>query len=116
MFNCCKTTRRTCFFSISCALALAVSTISCSENREPAASEKHYKMTGVVLGLDPKLQTAKINHGPIEGWMEAMTMDYPVRSRSDFSELHIGDHITAIVNVRGTDYDLTGIKKQNTPR
>jgi protein SCO1/2 len=114
MLDCSKTTRRRWIFSISFVLAPTVSATSCSENRERAASEKHYKMAGVVLALDPKLQTAKIKHGPIEGWMEAMTMDYPIRSKSELNQLHVGDHITATVNVRGTDYDLTGIKKQNT--
>jgi Cu/Ag efflux protein CusF len=87
--------------------------ISCSRARENQPPEKHYQVTGVVLGLDAKLQTANLQHGPIEGWMDAMTMDYPIRSKAEFEHLHVGDHITATVNVRGTDYDLSNIRKQN---
>src|SRR4051812_19423193 len=88
-------------------LVLSLLTLSCSKKTETGEPEKHYKMTGVVLGLDPKLQTANIKHGPISGWMEEMTMDYPIRSKTEFSKMQVGDHITATVNVRGTDYDLT---------
>jgi len=80
-------------------------------DRQP---EKHYKLTGEVTQLDPKLHTATINHQAIAGWMEAMTMEYPVRTTQDFEKLHVGDHIIATVNVRGTDYDLTDIQKQNS--
>lgn len=80
-------------------------------DRQP---EKHYKLTGEVTQLDPKLHTATINNEPIAGWMEAMTMEYPIRSTQDFDKLQVGDHITATVNVRGTDYDLSNIQKQNS--
>jgi Cu/Ag efflux protein CusF len=45
--------------------------------------------------------------------MEAMTMDYPVRSKEEFARLRVGDHISATVSVHGTDYELTNIKKQS---
>ena len=93
-------------------LGFSLLAVSCSHQKE-TATEKHYQMTGIILGLDSKLQTANVQHGPIKGWMEAMTMDYPVRSKTEFKQLHIGDHITATVNVRGTDYDLTDLQKQS---
>lgn len=81
--------------------------------KEKAVPEKHYQLSGVVLGLNAKDQTANIEHGPIEGWMEGMTMEYPILSKQEFDRLHPGDHITATVNVRGTDYDLTNIHKSS---
>ncbi len=93
---------------------LCILNLACSHSEKAKEAEKHYQMTGVVLGLDAKLQTANIQHGPIQGWMEAMTMDYPVRSKTEFQRLHVGDHITATVNVRGTDYDLTGVQTKQT--
>jgi Cu/Ag efflux protein CusF len=81
--------------------------LSCA--KQEAASEKHYQLSGIVLGVDSKDQTATIQHGPIQGWMDAMTMDYPIRSKHEFEQLKTGEHITATVNVRGTDYDLSGI-------
>ena len=73
-------------------------------------------MTGEITQLDSKLQTATINAKAIEGWMEAMTMEYPIASKQDFAKLHVGDRITATVNVRGADYDLSNIQKQNSSK
>jgi Cu/Ag efflux protein CusF len=81
-------------------------------SKTPAAPEKHYTLTGEVMSVDPKLQTASIKHEPIKGWMEeSMTMDYPIKSKTEFAQLRPGDRITATVNVRGIDYDLTDIRK-----
>jgi Cu/Ag efflux protein CusF len=85
----------------------------CSCNRASPDPEKHYQLTGVILALDPKQQTANVKHAEIPGWMEAMTMDYPVRSKEEFASLRVGDHISATVSVHGTDYELTDIKKQS---
>jgi protein SCO1/2 len=82
----------------------------CSKQAPPP--EKHYTLTGKVVSVNAKEQTASIDHEPIKGWMdEAMTMDYPIRSKREFDQLHPGDRITATVNVRGLDYDLTDIRK-----
>jgi Cu/Ag efflux protein CusF len=93
---------------------LVVFGVACTA-KKAAVPEKHYHLSGVVLGLNAKDQTANIKHGPIQGWMEGMTMDYPIRSKQEFEQLHAGDHITATVNVRGTDYDLTDIHKSSAP-
>ena len=86
---------------------------SCSTVKAPSASaEKRYQLSGVIQALDPKLQTATVKAAAVPGWMEAMTMDFPIRSKSDFTQLHVGDHIAATVNVRGTDYDLTNVQRQ----
>ncbi len=42
----------------------------------------------------------------IEGWMDAMTMDYPVKDQAGFDTLHVGDHITATVYVQDLNYWL----------
>jgi Cu/Ag efflux protein CusF len=67
---------------------------------------KQYKLDGVVVSLDPQGHLAKINGQKIEGWMEAMTMEYPVKDRAEFDSLHVGDHIAATVFVQGLDYSL----------
>jgi Cu/Ag efflux protein CusF len=103
------------FSKILFAAALLISALSCSTNKSSVA-EKQFKLSGVVLSLNPKDQTANIKHGPVAGWMEGMTMDYPIRSKQEFDLLHEGDHITATVDVRGTDYDLTEIHKQSSQK
>ncbi|HXR77956.1 MAG TPA: copper-binding protein [Bryobacteraceae bacterium] len=87
--------------------------VACSRESSPKEPERHYQMTGVVVSLDAKLQTATVKHGQIKGWMEAMTMEYPVRSKSDFAKLHEGDKITATVDVSGSDYSLSNVQVQS---
>ena len=54
-----------------------------------------------------------VDAAAIPNFMEAMTMEYPVRSQLEFNSLHVGDHITATVNVRGEGgYYLSDIKIQ----
>lgn len=55
---------------------------------------------------------AVIQHEAIEGWMEAMTMEFPVRDKSEFAKLAEGRRIKAIVEVQDLDYWLTSIEPQ----
>jgi protein SCO1/2 len=101
--------------AVLAALVLASVLAACSGTKGPSGPpEKHYQLTGVIQAVNPKLQTATVKANDVPGWMEAMTMDFPVRSKSDLNQLHAGDRITATVNVRGTDYDLTNIHRQNS--
>jgi Cu/Ag efflux protein CusF len=74
------------------------------------ASEKHYPMQGVVQALDATSHSATIAAGKIGDWMEAMTMDYPVKPDAEFAKLHIGDRIEATVVVGDPAYYVTEIK------
>jgi hypothetical protein len=86
-------------------LLLALALGACRAPQEKLPIEQ-YKLDGVVVSLDPQGHVAKINGQKIEGWMEAMTMEYPVKDRSEFDALHIGDHITATIFVQGLNYSL----------
>jgi Cu/Ag efflux protein CusF len=77
--------------------------------REPPPEIKHYSMHGQIIRLDEKDKLATIKHDKIEGWMGAMTMDYPIKNDKDFSALHEGDKIDATVDVQGLDYSLSDI-------
>ena len=81
-------------------LLLALSLCACAHE----VPVKKYKLDGIVVSLDSPGHTAKINGQKIEGWMEAMTMEYPVKD--GFDTLHVGDHINATVFVQGLDYSL----------
>lgn len=90
-------------------LLLAVALCACKDKTAAPASNvpiERYKLDGVVLSLDAEGHTAKIKGEKIEGWMDAMTMEYPFRDRADFDALHVGDHITATVFVQGLNYSL----------
>lgn len=69
-------------------------------------------MQGEVKSLDASAKTANINAGKIEGWMEAMTMEYPVKPEGEFAKLHVGDHIQATVVVNDSSYYVTDVKVQ----
>jgi Cu/Ag efflux protein CusF len=73
------------------------------------AAPKEYQVTGEVLKLDLAAQTANLKAGKIEGWMEAMTMDFPIKDKQEFAKLKVGEKIQAKVLVQGTDFWLAGI-------
>jgi len=81
----------------------------CSQAPAPKAEAKEYKATGEIMSLDPGAQTAKLKADKIEGWMEAMTMDFPIKDKQEFDKLKVGETITGKVTVQGTDYWLSGI-------
>ena len=81
-------------------------------SREPAPEVKHYTIHGQIVGLDAKDKLATIKHQKIEGWMGAMTMDFPVREEKEFSALHEGEKIDGTVFVQGLDYWVGDIHTQ----
>jgi len=74
------------------------------------AEGKRYPMQGEIKALDPSIKSASIAAGKIGDWMEAMTMEYPVKPDSEFAKLHVGDRIEATVVVNGAAYYVTDIK------
>ena len=89
------------------ALAVSFGTASCSSAPKSQASAepvKKYQLKGQVTGVDAANHTAKINGEKVEGWMEPMTMDYPVKDDTEFKKLAAGQSITATVYVQGTEY------------
>ncbi len=96
------------WFAIGLCLALA----GCSAPKKTETSEsvKKYQLKGEVLSVDPSAHLAKVKHQKIEGWMEAMTMDYPVKDETEFKKLSVGQSISATVYVEGQDYWLGEIK------
>ena len=92
--------------------ACALST-GCSRQSENAKPQHRYTLTGKVVAINPQDQTATIAAAAIPNFMEAMTMPYPIRSRQEFDLLHVGDRITATVNVFSDGvYNLSDIKVQ----
>ena len=89
---------------------LAVLGAACGTKTPPKGPVKQYAIEGEVLKVNPADQTATIRHGDIEGWMHAMTMDYPIRTKEDFAKLHPGDHIKGTVFVQDEDYSVGSIQ------
>lgn len=92
-----------------CALLLA----GCQRMPAPKPAQE-YQMQGEVISLDPAAQTAMVKSGKIEGWMEAMTMEYPIKDRQEFSKLKVGKKIQAKILVQGTDYWIAAVQEDAT--
>ena len=81
-------------------------------HKEPtaeAAPGKHYVLTGKVVSLNEKEHTAKIAGDAVPGWMDAMTMDYPVAPGKAWEALHPNQAIRATLDVQGTDYKIVEV-------
>ena len=91
-------------------LLLAATLLLVGCGSKPAAEAKRYPMQGVVKSLDNNTKTAMIDAGKIGDWMEAMTMEYPVKPDSEFQKLHVGDKIEATVVVSDPGYYVTDVK------
>ena len=65
--------------------------LACTARREPkfdyGEPKQRYALRGKVLRLRPEARVASIDHEKIEGWMEAMTMEFPVPKEEDFTKL-----------------------------
>jgi Cu/Ag efflux protein CusF len=101
-------------YNSNVARTLVVSTLllaltACTQQK-PA---KLYPVRGVIMKVDVAGKSAAIDAEKIEGWMEAMTMDYPVHDAKLLDGLKPGDHITAIVHVpEDLNYWIDGIQKK----
>ena len=61
---------------------------------------KSFPIRGKIVSVDSKRGAVLLNHDAVQGFMEAMTMTYPLKDPAIASELHPGDLITATLLVR----------------
>ena len=92
-------------------LILALLPAGCQRNPAPKPAQE-YQMRGEVVSLDPAAQTATVESGKIEGWMEAMTMEYPIKDKQEFTKLKVGEKIQAKILVQGTDYWIATVNEE----
>jgi protein SCO1/2 len=71
--------------------------------------KQRYQIHGELLRLRPENRLAVVKHEKIEGWMEAMTMEFPVPDAAEFAKLKEGSWIRATVCVNDSYFWLTGI-------
>ena len=95
-------------------LAVLAAGMSCRQSQPSASSsatgQKTYAVHGFVVALDAANHTATLRHDKIQGWMEAMTMEFPVKDRTEFSRLAVGDEVNATLYVNDLEYYLGKIE------
>ena len=80
-------------------------------------TDRRYQLTGRVTALEAKNHVATVDAATIPNFMDAMTMDYPVKSEAEFKKLQVGEQIKATITVhQDSSYDLTHIARQDTPK
>lgn len=75
------------------------------ESKAPSAAEKRYPFVGKVVSVDKPNKKAKIDHESIPGFMEAMTMDFPIHQDWVWEDLAPGAEIRAELVVDSTAKD-----------
>ena len=78
------------------ALALAALTTISGLSQTPTG-KKSYTFRGKIEAVDKKAQTLRVDGEKVDGWMDAMTMDYRVDDRLILDKVKPGDRITATV-------------------
>jgi Cu/Ag efflux protein CusF len=74
-----------------------------------------YSIHGEVMRLEPDGKLATIRHQKIEGYMDAMTMTFPVKDAQEFGGLQIGNCIDGTVFVQGDNLWVGEIKHTSIP-
>ena len=99
--------------------SISLVSLSCT-NPEPkadTANAKHYPLKGTVVSVDKAAKKAKIEHGEIPGFMEAMTMDFPIKEDWVWDELTTGSEVRAdlVVTKDGFWLEKIGIIAASDP-
>jgi protein SCO1/2 len=104
-------------YKIVVILSLVLIAASCKNadvsnaNAGASASAKRYPLKGTVVSVDKQNKTAKIEHEDIPGFMEAMTMDFPIHETWVWNDLTPGSEIQAELVVDNAAKDPFWLEK-----
>jgi len=101
---------------LAAILLAGVISFSACQHKEKTSNLpiKRYELHGRVVSVDPQTHAAVINGQKIDGWMGAMTMEYPVKT-NEYQKLMPGEQISATVLVQGLDYWISDIRDERQP-
>jgi protein SCO1 len=95
---------------VGAVAALGLFIVSCNRSpKQSTANAKHYHLTGTVVSIDGRGHMINVDAAAIPGFMDAMTMPYPVKPDSELEDVQVGDEITADLVKQGDDYWLQNI-------
>ena len=108
--------------SIAALSLVLLGAVSCNKSPKQASSDspqadaaqaspaaKRYHLKGKVVSVDKRANMLNVDSEAIPGFMDAMTMPYPVKPASELDKLAPGDAITADVVVQGDNSWLENI-------
>lgn len=107
-------------FFLLLLVSLSILTFSACQpggQKSAASSEaKRYPLTGKVVSVDPANKKAKIDHERIEGYMEAMEMNFPIKQEWVLRELKPGNKVSGdlVVEPNG-EYFLENVAISASP-
>ncbi len=76
-------------------LCVSLFFFGCQKPTAPSSTAQRYQLKGKVISVDRAAKTAKIEHEAVEGYMGAMTMDFPVHADWAWDVLKPGAEIRA---------------------
>ena len=98
-------------------VAIILLSAACGRDERLKKTEHRYPLSGKIAALDRQHQTATVDAAAIPNYMEAMTMEYPVRSKTEFESLQVGEQITATVEVAADEsYALVNVKADSATK
>lgn len=93
----------------------AILAISCqnaeSTNESTSAGQKRYDLRGTVVSVDKLQKRAKVEHEEIPGFMDKMTMDFPIHENWVWNDLVPGVQIRAELVVDSSAKDPYWLEK-----
>jgi len=100
------------------AVLLAAAPLACAKRETagpekasaPSANAKRYDLRGVIRAVDAGKREVTVEHEKIPGYMDAMTMKFPVRDDPQvFEILRPGDRLEAKLVVDEEDYWIESV-------
>jgi protein SCO1/2 len=108
----------------SCSVLLVLSLLASSCKREPSppvpsvpvkTSRREFQVKGVVLAVNLKGKEVEVRHEEIPGYMEAMTMPFPVKDTNELAGLEPGTRVSFRLIDAGKEGWIDQIRKLATP-
>ena len=81
------------------------------ETKSSPGEAKRYPLKGKVVSVDRERKRATIDHEPIDGYMDAMTMEFPIREDWVWDDLTPGSDIRAELVVDNSAKDPYWLEK-----
>jgi Cu/Ag efflux protein CusF len=103
--------QRPLLFSLCALFLFSAACNRSSTSANSSTATKRYSLKGKVVSIDKLAGAANIDNEPISGFMEQMTMAYPIKPPTLLDQLQPGDSLTADVVVEPDNkYWLENIK------